>query len=184
MQPSFFDYALEYKGGKKSTKFLSEMKELIPFEQIEKLLIEKGIYKPNKGKQGRPSIPVNIFLQSWYGLSDPMTEELIHDRISFRKFLDIKEEDTIPDETTICKFRNALIKNNLLESVFQEVKKSMCEKNLILNEGTLVDATLIHSSEPKKRKDENGKTISNKANDEDDSYTSKRGKNIMAIKYI
>ena len=46
MQPSFFDYALEYKGGKKSTKFLSEMKELIPFEQIEKLLIEKSIYKP------------------------------------------------------------------------------------------------------------------------------------------
>ena len=52
MQPSFFDYAIEYKGGKKSTKFLSEMKELIPFETIEKLLIEKNIYKPNKGKQG------------------------------------------------------------------------------------------------------------------------------------
>jgi transposase, IS5 family len=144
MQTSFFDYALQYQGGKKSTKFLSEMKELIPFETIEIMLIEKGIYKPNKGKQGRPAIPVNIlvgalFLQSWYGLSDPLTEELIHDRISFRKFLDIKEEDTIPDETTICKFRNALIKNNLLESIFKEVKKSMIEKNLILNEGTLVD---------------------------------------------
>lgn len=157
------------------------MKELIPFAQIEKLLIETNIYKPNKGKQGRPSIPANIlvgalFLQSWYGLSDPMTEELIHDRISFRKFLDIKDEDTIPDETTICKFRNALIKNNLLESIFLEVKKSMREKNLILNEGTLVDATLIHSSEPKRKKDERGKTISNKANDEDASYTSKRGR--------
>lgn len=181
MQPSFFDYALQYKGGKKSTKFLAEMKELIPFEAIEKLLIEKSIYKPNKGKQGRPSIPANIlvgalFLQSWYGLSDPMTEELIHDRISFRKFLDIKDEDTIPDETTICKFRNALIKNTLLESIFLEVKKSMTEKNLILNEGTLVDATLIHSSEPKRKKDDTGKTISNKANDEDASYTSKRGR--------
>jgi len=187
MQPSFFDYALQYQGGKKSTKFLSEMKELIPFAEIEKLLIEKGIYKPNKGKQGRPSIPANIlvgalFLQSWYGLSDPMTEELIHDRISFRKFLDIKEEDTIPDETTICKFRNALIKNNLLESIFLEVKKSMIQKNLILNEGTLVDATLIHSSEPKQKKDENGKTISNKANDEDASYTSKRGRKYHGYK--
>jgi len=28
MQPSFFDYEMEYQGGKKSTKFLSEMKEL------------------------------------------------------------------------------------------------------------------------------------------------------------
>ena len=116
-----------------------------------------------------------LFLQSWYGLSDPMTEELIHDRISFRKFLDVKEEDTIPDETTICKFRNALIRENLLEMIFNQVKSQMSEKNLILNEGTLVDATLIHASEPKRKKDTNGKVISNEAADKDATYTSKRG---------
>jgi IS5 family transposase len=156
------------------------MKILIPFEAIEAILIEKGIYKPNKGKQGRPSIPAStlvgaLFLQSWYGLSDPMTEELIHDRISFRKFLDIKDNDTIPDETTICKFRNALIKANVLEAVFNEVKAGMIAKNLILNEGTLVDATLIHASEPKRKRDGNAKVISNEAADSDASYTSKRG---------
>ncbi len=48
-----------------------------------------------------------------------MTEELIHDHISFRKFLDIRDEDTIPDETTICKFRNRLIKEELLGSIFK-----------------------------------------------------------------
>jgi IS5 family transposase len=181
MQPSFFDYAMEYQGGKKSTQFLGEMKGLIPFKSIEKRLIEKGIYKPNKGKQGRPSIPAKIligslFLQTWYGLSDPMAEELIHDRISFRKFLDIKDDDTIPDETTICKFRNALIKANLLEYIFNTVRDEMIKNSLILNEGTLVDATLIHSSEPKRKRDETGKTISNKAHDEDATYTSKRGR--------
>ncbi|CAA6817088.1 MAG: Mobile element protein, partial [uncultured Sulfurovum sp.] len=175
------------QGGKKSNKFLKEMKELIPFKIIEEILIKENIYKPNKGRQGRPAIPGNIligalFLQSWYGLSDPMTEELINDRISFKKFLDIKDEDTIPDETTICKFRNALIKKNLLESIFLEVKKSMIEKNLILNEGTLVDATLIHSSEPKRKKDKSGKVISNKANDKDASYTSKRGRKYHGYK--
>ena len=46
MQPSFFDYAMEYQGGKKSMKILSEMKELIPFDTIEVKLIEEGIYKP------------------------------------------------------------------------------------------------------------------------------------------
>lgn len=180
MQPSFFDYALEYQGGRRSTQFLSEMKPLIPYDTIETVLIEKGIYRPNKGKQGRPSIPSSVlvgalFLQSWYGLSDPMTEELIHDRISFRKFLDIKDEDTIPDETTICKFRNALIRENLMEMIFDQVKSHMQAKNLILNEGTLVDATLIHTSEPKRKKDEKGKVLSNKAADSDASYTSKRG---------
>jgi Transposase domain (DUF772). len=81
-----------------------------------------------------------------------MTEELIHDRISFRKFLDITEEDTIPDETTICKFRNKLIEKKLLSRIFEEVKSMMIQRNLILNEGTLVDATLIHTSEPKEKR--------------------------------
>ena len=181
MQLSFFDHAMKYQGGKKSMKFLNEMSEIIPFEAIEKILIEKNIYKPNKGRTGRPSIPSKIlvgalFLQNWYGLSDPMTEELIHDRISFRKFLDIKDEDTIPDETTICKFRNRLIKEELLGMIFDEVKKMMESKRLILNEGTLIDATLIHSSEPKRKRDDKGKVISNVAHDKDATYVSKRGR--------
>ena len=93
MQLSFFDHAMQYQGGKKSMKFLNEMKEIIPFEALVSILIEEGIYKPEVGKKGgRPQVPLGaLFLQSWYSLSDPMTEELIHDRISFRKFLDIKE---------------------------------------------------------------------------------------------
>ncbi|CAA6826624.1 MAG: Mobile element protein [uncultured Sulfurovum sp.] len=108
MQLSFFDHAMQYQGGKKSMKFLGEMKDIIPFENLVSILIEEGVYKPEIGlKGGRPQTPAKIllgalFLQNWYNLSDPMTEELIHDRISFRKFLDITEEDTIPDETTIC----------------------------------------------------------------------------------
>ena len=181
MQLSFFDHAMQYQGGKKSMKFLNEMKEIIPFEALVSMLIEEGIYKPEVGKKGgRPQVPANIllgalFLQSWYSLSDPMTEELIHDRISFRKFLDIRDEDNIPDETTICKFRLKLIEKKLLSRIFDEVKAMMIKKNLILNEGTLVDATLIHSSEPKRKKDEKGKTISNEAYDKEASYTSKRG---------
>jgi hypothetical protein len=31
-------------------KFLNEMKEIIPFETIEEILIEKNVYKPNIGK--------------------------------------------------------------------------------------------------------------------------------------
>ncbi len=51
----------------------------------------------------------------------------------------------------------------------------MVKNNLILNEGTLVDAMLIHSSEPKKKKDDKDKTISNEAYDKEATYTSKRG---------
>lgn len=181
MQLSFFDHAMQYQGGKKSMKFLNEMKEIIPFDRLVSILIEEGIYKPEIGKKGgRPQTPAKIllgalFLQNWYNLSDPMTEELMHNRISFRKFLDITEEDTIPDETTICKFRLKLIEKKMLSCIFNEVKAIMTEQNLILNEGTLADATLIYSSEPKRKKDKEGNVVSNEAYDKEATYTSKRG---------
>lgn len=111
-----------------------------------------------------------------------MTEELIHDRLSFRKFLDIKTNDDIPDETTICRFRNAIMNKMLFDKIFGEIQNMMMAKGLILKEGSIVDATLIHSSEPKRKKDETGKVISNKAADSDASYTSKRGRKYHGYK--
>jgi len=186
--PSFFDFAMEDQGGKKSMKFLEEMKEHIPYERLEALLIKEGVYRPKQpNKAGRTPYRCSVllgslFLQSWYGLSDPMTEELIHDRISFRKFLDIKAEDDIPDETTVGKFRNAIMDKMLFDKIFEEINRIMIEQRLILKEGSIVDATLIHSSEPKRKKDESGKVISNKAADSDASYTSKRGQKYHGYK--
>ena len=186
--PSFFDYAMENKGGKKSLKFLEEMKAHIPYEALERLLIEEGVYKPKEpGSPGRPPYPSKIllgalFLQAWYGLSDPMTEEMIHDRLSFRKFLDIKADDDIPDETTICNFRNALMEKMLFDKIFAIVTEVMKAQRLILKEGSIVDATLIHSSEPKRRRNDKGEVVSNTAADKDASYTSKRGRKYHGYK--
>jgi len=186
---SIFDYAMADQGGKKSTKFLYEMKEQIPFDKLEELLIKEGVYRPKQAnKAGRRPYRCSVllgslFLQSWYALSDPMTEEMIHDRLSFRKFLDIKSDDDIPDETTIGKFRNAIMDKMLFDKIFELINKVMSEKGLILKEGSIVDATLIHSSEPKRKKDENDKFISNKAADSDASYTSKRGRKYHGYKF-
>ena len=142
--PTFFDYALQNQGGRRTTKFLEEMKKHIPYEEIEELLIKEGVYKPKvAGKKGRPPYPSKVligalFLQAWYGLSDPMTEELIHDRLSFRKFLDIKADDDIPDETTICNFRNALMDKILFDKIFDIVKRVMIANNLILKKRVLL----------------------------------------------
>ena len=148
----------QIKAGKKTRAFLEEMKAYIPYERLEKLLIEEGVYRPRKeGHGGRPPYPSSVllgalFLQSWYGLSDPMREELIHDRLSFRKFLDIRSDDDIPDETTICKFRNALMDKMLFDRIFDEINQVMKERGLILKEGSHIDTTLMHSSEPKRKK--------------------------------
>jgi IS5 family transposase len=186
--PSFFDYAMADQGGKKSMKFLNELKEQIPFEELEKLLIKEDVYRPKQAnKAGRTPYKCSVllgslFLQTWYHLSDPMTEEMIHDRLSFRKFLDIKSDDDIPDETTIGKFRNAIMNKMLFDKIFEIVNEVMYQKGLILKEGSIVDATLIHSSEPKRKKDESGQLISNSAADPDASYTSKRGRKYHGYK--
>ena len=52
------------------------------------------------------------YLQLRYNLSDPATEEEIYDRITFQKFLDIDiNNDQIPDESTILRFRHFLEEN-------------------------------------------------------------------------
>jgi len=186
--PSLFDYAMADQGGKKSMKFLEELKEHIPFERLEELLIKEGVYRPKQAnKAGRTPYRCQVllgslFLQSWYHLSDPMTEEMIHDRLSFRKFLDIRSDDDIPDETTIGKFRNAIMDKMLFDKIFKEVSKAMSDKGLILKEGSIVDATLIHASEPKRKKDEEGRVVQNKAADPDATYTSKRGRKYHGYK--
>ncbi len=50
--PSFFDDAMADQGGKKTRAFLEEMKAYIPYEQLEKLLIEEGIYRPKQKGEG------------------------------------------------------------------------------------------------------------------------------------
>jgi len=186
--PSFFDYAMQDQGGRRSRKFLSEMKAFIPWEALEKMLIDKGAYRPReKGRAGRPPYRSSVllgalFLQAWYDLSDPMTEEMIHDRLSFREFLGIQAEDDIPDETTIGNFRNALMDRMLFDAIFEIVFAQMQANDLVLKEGTLVDATLIHSSEPKRKKDKKGKVIRNQANDTDATYTVKRNQRYHGYK--
>jgi IS5 family transposase len=56
-------------------------------------------------------------------------------------------EDSVPDESTICRFRNSLLKNRLYDRLFDSVNKQLESKNLIAKTGksVLVDASLIKS---------------------------------------
>lgn len=66
MQLNFFDHAMKYQGGKKSMKFLNEMKEIIPFETIEEILIEKNVYKPNIGKNRKTIYTIKDTIRSTF----------------------------------------------------------------------------------------------------------------------
>ena len=62
--PSFFDYAMENQGGKKTKAFLKEMKEYIPYDKLEELLIKEGVYRPKKkGKEEDLHILLKYYLE-------------------------------------------------------------------------------------------------------------------------
>ena len=146
-QPSFSD--LEYANKKKTTRrerFLQEMDSIIPWNLLVKPI--KRVYP--QGHTGRPPVPLEsmlriYFLQQWYGLSDPAAEDSLYDTESMRRFVGV-DMDSIPDESTICRFRHRLEREGLTAKLFQKVEGYLSEHGLIVNEGTIVDATIIGAS--------------------------------------
>ena len=103
------------------------------------------------GSTGRPpyaplAMVKALLLQQWYGLSDPGLEEALSDRLSFRRFCGFALDAPTPDETTICRFRNALAEKGLGEKIFATVLAQLDAKGMILREGAIIDATLVQAA--------------------------------------
>lgn len=138
----------EYAGKKKVTRrerFLAEMEELVPWARL------VAVIAPHypKGERGRPPIGIErmlriYFLQQWYGLADEALEDAIYDRQAMRTFaaIDLSVE-AVPDATTLLKFRHLLEAHDLTRQLFQAVGALLEERQLLMREGTIVDATII-----------------------------------------
>lgn len=139
-------------------KFLDAMESVIPWEQFTSEIQKYYTEKETGRKRMELMMMLKIyFLQQWYSLSDPEAEEMIHDRNSFQKFLGIDLlAQTVPDESTILHFRHLLESHRLQEHFFEVVNSLLISKGLLMKEGTIVDATIIHApssmkNEEKKR---------------------------------
>jgi IS5 family transposase len=113
--------------------------------------LERLVAPLRSGEMGRPPYdPLimlkGLLLQQWYGLSDPGLEEALLDRVSFRRFCGFALDAETPDETTFCRFRNALKEAGLGEALFKEVLRQLETAGFVLKKGTLIDATLIQSA--------------------------------------
>jgi len=125
-----------------------------------------------------------LFLQYLYNLSNPELEDQVNDRLSFQKFVGIGFNTTIPDFSTIWRFKERLIEKGLNDKLFSSILKSLDDKSLLIKKGTIVDATIIESSNrplSKKKREKLEKTPSTQIDTEADS-TSKRGKYYFGYK--
>ncbi len=160
---------------------LEKLNKIINWADI--LEIVKVVDRTDKKTGGAPHKDLLVkvkmlFLQHIYNLSDPELEDQVNDRLSFQKFIGIDFRTTVPDYTTIWRFRERLIKEEINDKLFEMILSFIEAEGLLLKKGTIIDATIIESSNrplsKKKRKELESKPSSQI--DTDAESTKKRGK--------
>lgn len=150
----------EHQNKKKVTRrerFLAQMDSLMPWQRLIDALSPS--YFPNSaGKRGRPPVGLErmlriYFLQQWYALADEALEDAIYDSQSMRDFVGIDLAiESVPDATTLLRFRHLLEKHALTQRIFEQINASLSERGLFMREGTIVDATIIAAAPSTKNK--------------------------------
>ena len=87
-----------------------------------------------------------LLLQQWYGLSDQKAEEDMLDRFSFSRFVGLSLEESVPDHTTICRFRNLLVERQLLQPLLYEINSQLEQQGKLVKKGVAIDASIISSA--------------------------------------
>ncbi len=156
-QTSFSD--AKFVSKKKLTRrerFLAEIEAATPWAALVAALLP---YYPKGNGRGRPPMGLERMLrmyiaQQCFGLSDEGIEDTIYDSQSIRGFMGIDlTHESVPDATTLLKFRRLLEKHNLTRRIFDEINVHLASKGLVMREGTIVDATLIAAPPSTKNRD-------------------------------
>ena len=135
--------------------FLEEMEQVVPWAGL-CALIEP--FYPKAGN-GRPPVGVErmlrvYFLQQWFNLSDPAVEEALYDSAVMRGFVGIDLGcESVPDETTVCKFRHLLEEHRLGGQMLEAVNLHLENQGVRITTGTIVDATIIHAPSSTKNRE-------------------------------
>ena len=149
---------------------LESVSKVLDFEMFRESLERKLLNTNKKNNAGaKPYDVVMLFkiliLQRYYGLGDSQVEYQILDRTSFKTFLGLETGDKVPDEKTVWSFRERLTKTGLVEELFAQFTSFLEEKDLILNEGQMVDASFTVAPRQRNTREENKKIKNGEGND-------------------
>ncbi len=124
---------------------LERLSELIDLAPLAALVADL-----HAAPRGRPSYPPLLMvkvllLQQWYQASDPAMEEALWERLSFRRFVGLGLQDAAPDHSTISRFRRQVTTAGLTARLFAAVEAQLVARGVLVQQGTLVDATLVEA---------------------------------------
>lgn len=124
---------------------LDRIGDLVRWYRFDKLLM--GLRDEGPGRAAWPVLVLfrALLVGSLYGLSERELEEALADRLSFRRFVGLGLEESVPDHSTLNRFRNELVRLELYEKLFAELDKQLEAAGVVLKRGTMLDATVIET---------------------------------------
>ena len=146
---------------------------------------QKGRYARHNG--GRPAYSLlsmfkAVLIGQWHSLSEPELEHSLITRIGFYLFCGFDEPDT-PGHSTLCRYRNWPVQNNLLAELLNLINRQLTDKGLKIQhaKAAVIDAAIIQTAGGKQRRaietDENGTVSENTpSKDQDARWIKKDGR--------
>jgi IS5 family transposase len=145
---TFFEaYFGHYKT--RRSEFFKKVNEVIDWTALERE-IDK-VYKRGQSVDGRPAYRGIVLFKMlligiWYDMSDENCEEFVKDSLCAIRFLEIELNQSIPDHSTLSRFRTELVNKKAFDRLLRKVNKQLSRNKLKLNKGkTIIDASLTIS---------------------------------------
>lgn len=146
---SFFNHCINERLGDKNQ--LIKLDKLIDWNPIRDLLrtVHKRDENPGTGGFNYSKLKMfkAILLGQWHSLSDAKLEEALNVRLDFMKFCEFELHETVPDYSSLNRFRNKLIQRKLDEKLFNEINRQLEILDLKVQkaQAAIIDATIIES---------------------------------------
>jgi len=128
---------------------LDDTEALLDWSALEQLL--SSIYS---SRTGRPSYPLlslfrGLLLGIWYNLSDVQLAQSLYRDLLFRKFCHLELGGSVPEASTLGRFRAKLVEHDLWDHLLAEVNDQLEKKNIIMTQGriNIIDATPIEAAQ-------------------------------------
>lgn len=143
---------------------LDDILTMIHWQNIEKHLVD--LHNSRKGERAYPPLMMfkALLLQSWYNLSDQQLESQLARDLLFRRFVGIGLDDSVPDHSSIWRFRQKISEEGRLEYLFDRLNQGLTEAGLYIKHGqvSIIDASVIEAKQNRPHKGADGENTQDK----------------------
>lgn len=134
--------------------------DIIDWSRLERLL--SGIHAKSRGEKAWPPLMMfkALLLQSWYKLSDPALEKQLARDLLFRRFVGLDVAESVPDHSTLWRFRQMLQSQSLMKPLLEEINQQLFEQGVYIKLGavSIIDASVIEAKQCRPNRNKAGKS--------------------------